>query len=171
MKFLFQKTRLFICVLSLKSIMKQNFVNFKIQKFFIVNMYMMNMKMEKRIISHQHSLTCATVSLFFDEYESNVGEINEGNQPIQYVVVHCHKTSDVHVLFQGNQVDYGLTNTWGVWPRRQKIVSLKYHRGKFLLHTHIDQGFLLKEGTRQTREDTQNWKGGSQAARHVDCFD
>jgi hypothetical protein len=23
----------------------------------------------------------------------------------------CNKTSDVHVLFQGNQVDYGLTNT------------------------------------------------------------
>ena len=49
--------------------------------------------------------------LVFYEYESNVGEIDEGNQPIQDVVVHCHKTSDVHVFFQGNQVDYGLTNT------------------------------------------------------------
>ena len=47
----------------------------------------------------------------FYEYESDVGEIDEGNQPIQDVVVQCHKTSDVHVLFQGNQVDYGLPNT------------------------------------------------------------
>jgi hypothetical protein len=47
----------------------------------------------------------------FDEYESYVGEIDEGNQHIQDVVVHCHKTSDVHVFFQGNQVDYSLTNT------------------------------------------------------------
>jgi hypothetical protein len=53
---------------------------------------------------------CNSEPVFY-EYESDVGEIDEGNQPIQDVVVHCHKTSDVHVLFQGNQVDYGLTNT------------------------------------------------------------
>ena len=53
---------------------------------------------------------CNSEPIFY-EYESDVGEIDEGNQPIQDVVVHCHKTSDVHVLFQGNQVDYGLTNT------------------------------------------------------------
>jgi hypothetical protein len=47
----------------------------------------------------------------FDEYESDVGEIDERNQPTQDVVVHYNKTSDVHVLFQGNQVDYGLPNT------------------------------------------------------------
>jgi hypothetical protein len=53
---------------------------------------------------------CKNEPVFY-EYESDVGEIDEGNQHIQDVVVQCHKTSDVHVLFKGNQVDYGLTNT------------------------------------------------------------
>jgi hypothetical protein len=64
----------------------------------------------------EHIFTSAFIDLcnsepVFDEYEYDVGEIDEGNQPFQDVVVHCHKTIDVHMLFQGNQVDYGLTNT------------------------------------------------------------
>jgi hypothetical protein len=64
----------------------------------------------------EHNFTSTFIDLcnsepIFDEYEFDVGEIDEGNKLIQDVVVHCHKTSDVHVLFQGNQVDYGLTNT------------------------------------------------------------
>jgi hypothetical protein len=43
---------------------------------------------------------------------------------------------------------------WRVWPRRQKTVSPKYHRGKFFLQAQIDPSFLLTEGTGQTREDT-----------------
>jgi hypothetical protein len=55
---------------------EKKIVNFKIQIFFIVDLYIMNMKMEKSRISHQHSLAYATVSPFFYEYESDIGEID-----------------------------------------------------------------------------------------------
>jgi hypothetical protein len=38
---------------------------------------------------------------------------------------------------------------WRVWPRRQKTVSPKYHRGQFFLQAQTDLSFLLTEGTRQ----------------------
>ena len=60
----------------------------------------------------EHNFTLASIDLcsyepFFDEYEYDVGEIDEGNQHIiQDVVVNCHKINDICTLFLVEQVEY-----------------------------------------------------------------
>jgi hypothetical protein len=108
-EFFFQKTRLFFFVLSLKSIMKQNFVNFENSECF----YSQPLYDEYENGEEQNSTStfidmCNSEPVFYD-YESDVGEIDEGNQPIQDVVVYCHKTNDIHALISAEQVECNLT--------------------------------------------------------------
>jgi hypothetical protein len=55
---------------------------------------------------------------------------------------------------------------WRVWLGRQKIVSPKYHRGKFFLQAQTDPSFLLTEGTRQVQNLPEEEKKCMQEYTH-----
>ena len=86
----------------------------------------------------------------FYEYESDVGEIDEGNQPIQVVVFHCHKTNDIHALTSVEQVDCSLAIGSNSSKKQYVHLKLEYYvftiDSKVMFHDLYDPMATYLEG-------------------------